>query len=421
MSLVRTAVGLGVLLAACLVAAACSSPSAVTTDPVTSPTPAPVATTPAEAALRLEALVGQHSILAADMMRARVRADSDLAQSADAALGNNTQDLGQALAPVLGDVGRRQFEAAWAEHIQALFNYSRGLATHDEEVRKDAKTELLEYEEDLAELFVASSGGRLDRKAALAGVREHVEHLVDGADAYAAGDRGQAAELYRTSYAHSFDLGENLARALLPPAVGKELDQPTQRLRAALTRLLGEHVALVTSLMRSAVTGGADVPSLGSAVNGNTLDLTSAIDVLFGAEAARGFQSLWADHVDQLMAYTKATAAHDTPRQETARRALQRFEQTFATFLDGATQHRLGQPVLAQAFVLHDRMLLAQIDAYAAKEYAQAYDLGHQAYDDMFLVSGQLATAIGATVARRLPVGGSQTGGGGMAGLVESR
>lgn len=433
MSRVRNTAALGTLLAAGLVASACSSPppssvavehqahtvAAAPTPSTTAASPASPAS-PAEAALRLEALVGQHSVLAADMMRARVRADDDLAQATNAALGENTRDMGAVLAPVLGAAGRRQFEEEWAEHIGALFNYSRGLSIHDEKVREDAEEELVEYEEELAEFFVAASDGRLDRKAALAGVHEHVDHLVDGVDAYAAGDKETAVELYRASYAHSFALGEDLARALLPRRVGEELDRPLLRLRAALTRLLGEHVALVVALMRSAATDGADVASLGDAVNGNTLDLTAAIDVLFGAAAARGFQAHWADHVDQLMAYTAATAAGDAGRQEAARRRLQHFEQTFATFLDDATQHRLGQPVLAQAFVMHDRMLLAQIDAYAAEEYAQAHDLGYQTYDDMFTVSGQLATAIGDMVARRLPAGGSQTGGGGTAGQAGS-
>jgi hypothetical protein len=71
--------------------------------------------------------------------------------------------------------------------------------------------------------------------------------------------------------------------------------------------------------------------------------------------------------------------------------------------------------------VLHDRMLLDQLDAYAAKDYAQAHDIGYRTYDSSFTVSGQLATAIGSTVARRLPTGGSDTGGGGTAGTPGGR
>jgi hypothetical protein len=429
MAAVRMTVGIGTLLVAGLVAACGGGGDAQPEHTLqnvdaahaaaVAATPTPGASsTPAEAALRLEALVGQHSILAADMMRARIRTDDDLAQAANAALGKNTADLGALLEPVIGADGVEQFEPLWSQHISILFNYARGLGTKDEQVQKDSRKELVEYEEGLARFFVAGSHGRLDRRTAIAAVREHVDHLLEGADAYAKGDREESVQMYRVSYAHSFGLGEALARALLPDSVGKQLDQPGMRLRAALTELLGEHVALVVATMRSTVADTADQPSLADAVNGNTQDLTGAIDALFGAAAAKGFQDHWADHVDQLMAYARAVAEQDTAGQERARRTLRGFEETFATFLDDATEHRLGQPALAQAFVMHDRMLLAQIDAYGAEEYTQAHDLSYQTYDEMFTVSGQLATAIGSTVAKRLPAGGSATGGGGMAGHV---
>jgi hypothetical protein len=432
MSGVRLTAGIGALLVAGLLAAcggggarpAPASPTVhaahaaavtATPSPGACTTPAPPGS-PAEAALRLEALVGQHSILAADMMRARIRQDDDLVQAANAALGRNTQAMGTVLEPVIGADGVGQFEPLWSHHITVLFNYARGLATKDERVQQDARKELVDDEEQLARFFVAGSKGRLDHRTALTAVREHVDHLLAGADAYAKGDREESVRMYRESYAHSFGLGEALARALLPDSVGQQLDEPGMRLRAALTRQLGEHVALVVATMRATVADTADQPSLADAVNSNTQDLAGSIDALFGAAAAKGFQEHWADHIDELMAYTRAVAEKDAAAQERARRNLQGFEQTFATFLDDATEHRLGQPALAQAFVMHDRMLLAQIDAYGAKDYAQAHELGYQTYDEMFTVSGQLATAIGSTVAERLPTGGSATGGGGLAG-----
>jgi hypothetical protein len=376
---------------------------------------------PTEAALRLEALVGQHSVLASDMMRARVRADSDLAQAADAALGKNTEAMGNQLQPAIGAPAREQFEKMWAEHIAALFIYSRGLATGDDAALEDARHELVEYEDELAEFFAAESKGRWSRSAARAALRRHSEHLVRAADAYAAKNYESAAKLYRHSYSQTFDLGTTLARALLPPSVAKALDRPSLRLRSALTKLLGEHVSLVTAAMRSSLGDRDDFAAMGAAVNANTLGLTAAIDSLFGAAAAKGFQAQWADHVDQLMAYTTAVVNGDAAGRERARRELRTFERSFAGFLNTATQDRLGRAALAQTFLLHDRMLLAEIDAFAAKDFQQAHDLSYRAYEDMFTVSGQLARAIGATIAGRLPRGGSQTGGGSMAGLVEGR
>src|SRR2546423_13248188 len=58
--------------------------------PVAAPgtTAAPLAA--ADLALRLESLLGEHSVLAANMMRGRIRGDEDFAQAANAALGKNT-------------------------------------------------------------------------------------------------------------------------------------------------------------------------------------------------------------------------------------------------------------------------------------------------------------------------------------------
>jgi hypothetical protein len=436
---VRLSVGICVALTACLVGA-CSgtgtgdgSAPALRADlagsragPAATPTPSPgapgAATPPAtpdasltDAALRLQSLLGQHAILASDMMRARIRADSDLAQAANAALGKNTQAMGTLLGPVIGPAAVQQFAVRWGDHIEALFNYSRGLATDDEKVQRDSRTELEGHEAELAEFVAGASKGRLDRADAVAGVHAHADHLLDGADAYAAGRQEVAADAYRRAYSHAFELGDTFARALLPAEVGKELDTPAVQLRATLTQVLGEHVALVIATMRSGAAGRDDVAAMGDAVNENTVELTAAIDSLFGTEAAKGFQTRWADHVDGLMEYTEAAGGGDRAGQEQARRHLREFEQTLASFLNTATQNRLGQPALTQALVMHDRTLLAEIDAYAAKNFQEAHDLSYQTYDNMFTVSKNLSAAIGATLGNRLPRGGSQTGGGAMA------
>jgi hypothetical protein len=299
------------------------------------------------------------------MMRARIRQDADLAPVANAAVGQYTKYMGTLLEPVLGADNTSKFATLWSEHVQMLFNYSRGLATGNEKLTKDSRRQLVEYETRLAEFFVVGSDGRLPRDAAAAGIKDHIDHLLAGADAYAAKDYSKSAELYRESYSHTFDIGGTLAHVLLPASVGKQLDTPEGQLRTSLTKVLGEHVALVVATMRSAVGDRKDFTAMGNAVNGNTVDLTKAIDSLFGAEAAKGFQTRWADHVDELMAYTSATVDGDEQAQEKARVSLRHFESSFAMFLNTATENRLGQKALAQAFVMHDRMLLAEIDAYA--------------------------------------------------------
>jgi hypothetical protein len=382
--------------------------------------PAPAPSVP-ELSLQLEALLGHHSVLAADMMRGRLRGDPDFAQAANAALGRNTEAIGQVVGLLFGEQARAQFTPLWASHVAALFNYARGLADHDDAVRAEARTAVANFEGKLGAFFAGASQGRLDRAAAEGAVRAHVEHLLHQTDAYAAGDYTRANQMYREAYTHTYGLGKILAVALLDPSASAALDSPTWRLRSELGRLLGEHVVLVVAAMRSGAAGSKDFAASAEAVNGNTRDLAGAIDSLYGTPAAKRFQSLWADHVDQLTAYTAAVVTRDDGRRAAALAELGVFEQEFASFLATATGKRLASSTLADAFLMHDQMLLREVDAFAAKDYQKAHDIAYSTYEQMFDLSGQLAGAIGATIASRLPKGGPQTGGGGMAGVVGRR
>ncbi len=359
--------------------------------------------------------MGQHSVLAGDMMRARIRGDADLAQAANAALGQNTKALSEVLRPFVPAAARAHFEEMWAEHILALFDYARGHSIRDATVREHARKESVEYEVELADFFVDQSKGRLDRRGALSAVHAHAAHLLANADAYAAGRYVPAAQGYRESYTHSQGFGEALARALMPAKVTRTLDAPSVRLRSELTRLLGEHAALVMAMTRAAAGDPKDFAAMGQALDSNTVDLTAAIDALFGKSAAQRFQTLWADQIDALAAYNTASVQHDAAGQQAAKASLARFQTSLADFLSSATSRRLAAPTVVRAFVDHDDRLLLEIDAYAALSFDQSYNRSEQIHAAMFTLSGQLANGIGATVAARLPRGGSQTGGGGAA------
>jgi hypothetical protein len=67
---------------------------------------------------------------------------------------------------------------------------------------------------------------------------------------------------------------------------------------------------------------------------------------------------------------------------------------------------------------MHDRDLVEQLDAYARGDFTTAYNVAYEGYQHMFAVAEALSGAIGPTIAARLPKGGVQTGGGGMAGSV---
>jgi hypothetical protein len=370
---------------------------------------------PADKALQLEALFGQHSVLAADLMRGRIRGDDDFGQAANAAITRNTDDMVKVVGSLVGDQGANALRLLWSDHVTALFNYSRGLATNDAAVRDDAKAHLVTFENGLADLLASASQGRLPRAAARDAVQAHVDHLTQQADAYAAKDYARADALYREGYAHTFDIGHTVAAALLPPDQAGALQQPTWRLRSALDRLLGEHVALAVGALRAGGTNSPDFPAAADALNGNTSDLSAAMGTLFGAQAGQQFMTLWADHVDQLVAYTAGVAANDPARKDAALAKLRDFEGRLAAFLDTATGSTVHSADLAKAFLAHDEMLTQQVDAFAGRDYPRAHDLAYTTYQDMFGLSGKLANAFGETVAARLPQGGARTGAGGTA------
>jgi len=374
-----------------------------------------------ELALRLQALLGQHSLLAADFMRGRIRGDDDFAQAANAALGKNTDAMGQLMGELFGADVAKKFAPLWAEHIVELFTYAGGLADQDSAERADARKELIEYEEELAAFFVDASHGRLTTTAANRAMRMHVDHLLMQADAYAAKDYTTADRIYRESYQHTYDLGETVAGALLAPSQAAALQAPLWRLRSQLGKLLAEHVVLVEDVTRAAVMNAPDFSAAGQIINGNTRDLAAAMDSLFGAAAAKDFQSLWGYRVEQLVAYASASAARDATRREQARTNLHDFEGRLSLFLESETGKRLGSGSLEQAFQAQDQMVLQHADAFAAKDYGKAHEIAYATYENMFDLARQLADAIGATVAARLPVGGAQTGYGGMAETVERR
>lgn len=390
--------------------------------PVTAAVPvvafAAPAATAADLAVRLEALLGEHSVLAADLMRSRIRGDDDFVQAANAALGKNTDAMTALIGQLFGAATAAKFGPMWSEHIVQLFAYAGALADQDDAARTAARGELTEYEKDLGAFFAGASHGRLSVAAADSAIVMHVGHLTMQADAYAAHDYPTADRIYREGYQHTYDLGGTLADALLPAADRATLRAPIWRLRSQLGKLLAEHAALVEDLTRAAVTNAPDFAASAQMINGNTADLAAAMDSLFGSATARRFQSLWASHVEQLVAYAGATATRDSGRQAQARSRLHDLEQQLAALLAAATGTRVAPPALAAALQGHDQMLMRHADAYAAKDYATAHDIAYQTYDDMFDLARQLADAFGATVAARLPRGGPQTGYGGLADVV---
>jgi hypothetical protein len=380
---------------------------------------APVTTADAgELRATLEQLLGQHAFLTVRLTRARVNEDADLAQSADAALGKNTADMGDAIEAVYGAGAAREFEELWAGHVTDLFDYARGVADDDAAVQAQARSELDDYTVNLGQFFDEATKQAAPADAVTAELRTHLDQLLQQVDAYAAGDYERSFALERESYAHMFPLGKTLAAAIVTGAgatLPADFDGPASQLQSQLGMVLGEHAELAVDAMRAGVAGGSDFPAAGAALDENTRQITAMIESVFGADSAESFQQLWADHIDAFVTYTQAVAAGDAALEETAGERLTAFNAEFAGFLSSSTDGRLGAPALVEGFVMHEDLLVRQVNAYAERDFSTAHELSYDAYQHMFALAAQLATAIGDTVAGRSPAGGAETGAGGMA------
>ena len=388
-----------------------------TAAPQAGPRAAPAPSTPADAALRLQALLGQHDVLAADMMRGRLRNDEDFAQSANAAVGQNTDELAQVVATLGGEQRATQFQTLWGEHVTSLFNYSRGLATNDAAVRDEARTALDRFRADGAEFVAEASQGRLTREAVRTELGTHDDHLIQQADAYAAGDFAGRTRSTARGTSTPTPSGTPCLRAAAAGAGGRaehpgleaalEDDPAARRARRA-----GARHAARRRHQRPGLPGDGRVPQRQHRA------ATAAVSSLFGEPAASQFMELWADHLDLLGGYVADVGAQKENRREEVQAGLRDWQARFASFIETATGGRVPASDLAAALLGLDDLLLGQVDALAAGDYQRARELANQTYPQVYGFARNLADAFGATLAARMPEGGAPTGGGGMAGAL---
>lgn len=364
----------------------------------------------------LERLLGAHVLLADEYARAILKNQDDQSAAARGEVDRNQQELVEAVASWGGAQAGTAFGGAWRNHVDLLGSYSTALRTKDIAGQRSARASYGDAEGRLAEAFSTVVGGTVSKQALLAAAVAHGEHLLDQADAFAAGDHDRAYAVQREAFTHMIAAADVLARgaARAKGVPTSELDTPRRRLQTVLSGLLAEHMALMVQSMRAAHDRGPDFSSASGALNANTTDLGGAVNTLYGAAASRDFLALWAQHAEGLIQY--AAAPDDRATQERARAAQVDYAPKLARFLAGATDQRLPAIELAAGLTLHDDQLLAQADAYHGADHRQAQRVSQEGYAHMFDLSQQLAAAIGDTVASRLPQGGAATGDGGLAG-----
>ncbi len=170
---------------------------------------------------------------------------------------------------------------------------------------------------------------------------------------------------------------------------------PAQELRVTLDRLLAEHAALAMNATNLGVTGAKSFPAAAKALDQNSVDLSTAIASIYGKKAGTVFldgRFQWRDHISFFVDYTVGVAKKDKAAQAKAVANLKRYTVEHGKFLAKAT----GLPTAAVQNDLlgHVLELKAQLDSYAAGDYAKAASQYRAAYNHMFHTGDLLAGAI---------------------------
>ena len=371
-----------------------------------------------ELRIAFERLLGQHATLVVRMTRARIDGDEAFARVAFDAVVTNTEQLTDAVGSIYGPKGGNAFKQLWSDHVTFFFDYTVGRVEDDADAMRSARKKQEAYIKDFSTFVESATGGELAAKDVAEGLRQHVDHLLGQVDAYAAEDYARALKLQRRAYAHMFPTGQGLAGGIAAQHSREfplPLDEAPQHLRSALGRLLGEHVELAIDAMRSGVNGAPAFEPTAAALNASTVELSEAMEALFGRRAAASFNRLWADHVDAFVQYTGALAEGDGAGKRAAVRQLKEFHHEAGRLLGKVTGGELPAKDAARALREHDAQLVDQIEAYAAEDYETAYQIAFDAYQHVFDTAAGLSGAIEAHLGGKLPVGGARTGGGGMA------
>jgi hypothetical protein len=420
---VRSRTGLVALVTVVLGAAAAGGPGS--TDRSSSPGAPPLdhhvmrlaaataaPTSPRQVRAGFEQLLGLHALLAVRQMRSVVAAAPAFGQVAGVSLQTNTDELTRLVGTAYGRAQADRFTQLWQRHLADLMAYAKGVASHDSSAATTARAALLADANAYGSWLAGASKGRVRASDAAAGVRMHVTELMAQADAYAAGDYGQADQIERQAYEHMFTAGAALAKASLTPEAAVGLDTPPEKLRSAFAMLLGEHLELIVEAQRATFAGAPQFQATAAQVNANTTALTKAMATLVGPAKAKEFQTAWANHVEGLLAYTAAVAGNDENAKAVAKQNLDGFAERLALYFSDIVKNVLAADPLTKALTAHDQHLIDQVDAYAAKDYPRAQQMERDGYGQMLGVANMLMDAIQRTVKPQLPVGGSQTGGG---------
>ena len=190
--------------------------------------------------------------------------------------------------------------------------------------------------------------------------------------------------------------GDHSIGAYIPTSASASSDDEVSRqeLRDQLQALMAHHATLAVRFMRATV---ASDPGFVDAANAvlvrNTEDLQTALRPAVGNDFAAAFADRWELHTRLLFDYAAGVREDDDAATDEARAKLATYIGDQASLLAEATDDHLTRQMGETALRMQVDLLLYQIDAYARRDYEQAYELEREAYAHMYPLAAMLASA----------------------------
>ena len=180
----------------------------------------------------------------------------------------------------------------------------------------------------------------------------------------------------------------------LPATPKREVTLTDATLRSAVDALLSKHVVLIAALVHDVDAGHTSAAGAVAALTANTAALTGAIEQVYGKDAARAFEQLWAQHTQFFIDYAQAARDHNRGGKETAESELGDYQNDFANFVSTATAG--GASLAAVTALLHGHVedVIGYIDADVAGHDADARRILAVAVAHMHLIAGAVSHAI---------------------------
>ena len=381
---------IGVLAAGCTRSIGAPTMSGAAQMEGTSATPAATLRT------TLNALLGEHVILAAAATGAALDGRDPEFKAAASALDGNSVDIARAIGSVYGTDAEQAFLPLWRRHIGFAVDYTVGVATRDAAKQDQAVRDLIAYTQDFG-AFLQSANPSLPKAVVADLVKHHVVSLKDVIDAQASRDHTRAYAAQRTATAHMKMIADPLAAAIAQQFPAKFAGNPqadAAGLRTTLNVLLREHTYLAGAATGAALGGrDAEFKAAAGALDTNSIDIARAVGSVYGTDAERAFLPLWRQHIGFFVDYTMGVATGDRVKQDKAVSDLVAYSQDFGAFLQSASP-RLPKQVVADLVKHHVVTLKTVVDAQASKAPAKAFSGIRMAAAHMQMIADPLAETI---------------------------